>query len=100
MNILRPQMRIRIDQILTTLKNHLGHDVFLQVVDESDNHKGHTGYDSQIGVSHVAIDIVWDGFKDLTAVERQRLINTWLDNFFKIGLHSVRYRLHSPTESR
>lgn len=92
-------MRISIDQVRETLKDHLDDDAQLQIIDESDLHVGHVGHDPKVGLSHILIHIVWASFEGLNRVERQRLVNTWLDNFFKIGLHSIRYDLKTPRES-
>lgn len=92
-------MFISIDQITSTIKNYLNEEDFFQIIDESDQHKGHAGHNPQIGLSHIAIHIVSSSFEGLTRVERQRLVNVWLDNFFKSGLHSARYNLQTPEES-
>lgn len=92
-------MRISIDQITGTLNNHLDNEALLQVIDESEQHKGHVGHDPQVGLSHISIHIVSNSFEGLSRVERQRLVNDWLNDFFELGLHSARYDLKTPRES-
>lgn len=92
-------MRINIEAIENTVKNHLDESAVLQVVDESEQHRGHKGYNPKVGVTHIALNIAWNAFEELTLLERQRLANTWLDGFFKQGLHAVRYSLKTPNEN-
>jgi len=91
-------MRINIDEITITVKSHLDEHAKLHVIDESHQHKGHKGHNPEVGVTHVAINLVWESFEELTLIERHRLANTWLDSFFKRGLHAVQYSLKTPNE--
>lgn len=70
-----------------------------QVVDDSAQHRGHKGHNPQVGVTHITLNIAWNAFEGLTLLERQRLANAWLDEFFKKGLHAVRYNLKTPKEN-
>lgn len=81
------------------LRQHLSDDVVFQIIDESYQHEGHGGYNPEVGVTHVAIEIICDSFTEMPLVERQRLINSWMDDFFKKGLHAVRYRLKTTNEN-
>ncbi len=92
-------MQINIEAISIALKHHLGDDAQLQIIDESHKHKGHDGYNPEIETSHIAIEITWDGFDGLAALDRHRLVNSWLDNFFKQGLHAARYTLKTPQKN-
>jgi len=92
-------MLISIDQITSTLNNHLDNDALLHVIDESSKHIGHASHDPRVGLSHIAIQIVSASFEGLSRVERQRLVNSWLNEFFTLGLHSARYDLKTPKES-
>lgn len=92
-------MQINIEAIANTVKNHLDESAVFQVVDESEQHRGHKGHNPKIGVTHIALNIAWCAFEGLTLLERQRLANTWLDGFFKQGLHAVRYNLKTPNEN-
>ena len=40
-----------------------------------------------------------EDFEGLSLIERHRLANAWLDDFFKQGLHAVRYCLKTPGEN-
>jgi stress-induced morphogen len=93
------QMRISIEAIIKTLKSHLPDDAVLQVIDESQLHYGHAGYNQEIGVTHVAITLTWKVFKGVKQLERQRTLNLWLADLFKVGLHAVSYTLKAPGEA-
>ena len=92
-------MRLNIEIITNTVKSHLDENAVLQIIDESEQHRGHKGYNPEVGVTHIALNIAWRAFEGLTLLERQRLANTWLDGFFKQGLHAVRYNLKTPNEN-
>lgn len=92
-------MRIIIDEIINTIQNHLDEKAMLEIIDESHQHKGHKGHNPEIGVTHIAINLIWESFEGLTLIERQRLVNAWLDSFFKQGLHAVKYRLKTSSEN-
>jgi len=92
-------MRISINQITDTLNNNLNNDDLLHIIDESHLHEGHVGHDPRVGLSHIAINIISASFEGLSRVERQRLVNGWLNEFFTLGLHSARYDLKTPEES-
>lgn len=91
-------MQITIDSIIKCLSSHLDSDAKLQVVDESHMHYGHTGHNPLGGVTHVEVYIVWQLFAGVSALERQRMLNKWLSDFFKEGLHSISYILKTPNE--
>lgn len=91
-------MKISIEAIVDALKNHLDKNAILQITNESEQHRGHKGYNIEVGITHIALSLTWNGFEELTLIERQRLVNSWLDSFFKQGLHSVQYCLKTPSE--
>lgn len=93
-------MLISIDEITNALQQNLLNNSVLQVVDESFLHHGYAGYDSKVGVTHIAIDLICENFKGLNRLERQRLVNSWLAIFFKLGLHAVSYKLKTPDEAK
>jgi stress-induced morphogen len=92
-------VQINIEAITSVLKNHLDENAVLLVIDESEQHRGHKGYNLEIGVTHIALNLVWEAFEGLTIIERYRLANSWLDDFFKQGLHAARYCLKTPNEN-
>lgn len=91
-------MHIDINEIIRTVKSHLSKDAILRITDESHQHKGHEGHNPKVGVTHIALNVIWQDFEGLTQIERQRLLNAWLDSFFKQGLHAARYTLKTPDE--
>ena len=92
-------MQISIEAITRELKSHLSEEATIHIIDESAQHRGHKGYNSKIGVTHIALNIVWNAFEGLTPIERHRLANAWLDDFFKKGLHAGRYCLKTSNEA-
>lgn len=92
-------MPISIEAIIQTLQQHLNDGAVLQVIDESHLHHGHAGYDPEIVVTHIAINLVWEAFKGVSLLERQRMVNNWLADIFKAGLHAVSYTLKTPDEA-
>ena len=93
-------MQINIEKIIKSLSLHLSEDALLKVIDESYMHHGHTGHNPEIGVTHVAIHLVWNEFAGLKAIERQRLMNSWLSELLNGGLHAVSYTLRTPKEAK
>jgi BolA family transcriptional regulator, general stress-responsive regulator len=91
-------VQINIEAITRALKSHLDESAVLSVIDESEQHRGHKGHNPEVGVTHIALNLVWEAFEGLTLIERHRLANSWLDGFFKQGLHAVRYCLKTPNE--
>ncbi len=93
-------MPISIEAITQAIQQHLGADAVLQVVDQSALHHGHAGHNPAMVVTHVAINLVWEAFKGVDLLGRQRLVNAWLTELFKAGLHAVSYNLKTPDEAR
>ncbi len=91
-------MQISIEKITQSIQQHLSDNAVLKIVDESHMHYGHQGHNPDVGVTHVAITIVWKTFEGLSAIERQRMVNIWLADIFKDGLHAVSYMLKTPNE--
>ncbi len=59
----------------------------LEIKDMSHQHHGHDGYDER--GSHFLIEIESEKFKDLTMVNKHRLIKNSLKECFENGLHSI-----------
>lgn len=89
---------IEIEEIIKTLHSKLDDTADLKVVDESVKHEGHMDVKNLNGVSHILVDITWNGFEALSLLQRHRMLNLWLEEFFKMGLHSVRYKLKTFKE--
>jgi len=92
-------MQINIKKITESLALHLSEDAVLNVIDESYMHHGHLGHNPEIGVTHVAIHLIWRAFEGVKTIERQRLMNFWLSELFNGGLHAVSYTLRTPEEA-
>ncbi|MCX7342833.1 MAG: BolA family transcriptional regulator [Proteobacteria bacterium] len=92
-------MQISIEKITQSIQQHLSDNAVLKVVDESHMHYGHQGHNPAVGVTHVAITIVWKTFEGVNTIERQRMVNTWLAELFRGGLHAVSYMLKTPDET-
>src|SRR5690606_28481848 len=60
----------------------------LQVVDESDRHKGHSGWRPE-GETHFRVRIASAAFHGLSRVEIHRLINQALEGELKGGVHAL-----------
>lgn len=72
---------------------------FLEVLDESELHKGHTGYRGEGGESHLAVCVVSPRFANLNRVERHKLVFSLLEEGF-IGrtIHACRLKTLTPEE--
>lgn len=64
---------------------------YLEVIDESDQHIGHAGY--QGGGRHFAIVISAESFKNLKRVESHRLIYTLLNDLIPNEIHALRIQI-------
>ena len=60
----------------------------LQVIDESDRHKGHAGARPE-GETHFRVRIVAEAFRGKNRVETHRLVNAALGAEFAGGLHAL-----------
>ena len=85
------------DWIGDTLNAQLA-PVFLDVVDESALHAGHSGARPE-GETHFRLDVVSEAFAGKSRVERHRLVNGLLDEAFKRGLHALAVRARTPAEA-
>ena len=72
--------------------------VFLDVVDESDRHIGHTGA-REGGGTHYRVRVVSARFAERTRVERHRLVYDLLTAEFADGLHALALVAKAPDES-
>lgn len=86
----------RAERIESALKRALAPDV-LAVADESENHRGHSGYRDG-GETHYRVAIVSGVFRGKNRVERHRLVNVALAAEFASGLHALALDLRAPEE--
>jgi BolA family transcriptional regulator, general stress-responsive regulator len=69
----------------------------LEVVDQSDRHKGHAGAHAE-GESHFDVLLVSEAFTGLNRVQRQRRVNAALAEELKGQVHALSIRALAPGE--
>jgi len=69
----------------------------LDVIDESDQHKGHAGHRPG-GQTHYRVYIVSDAFKGKSRIERHRMINAALADELNAGVHALAIHAAAPGE--
>lgn len=69
----------------------------LQVIDDSDKHRGHAGHDGR-GESHFTVDIVAEHFRGLSRVARQRAVNSALGDLLRERVHALAIKARAPGE--
>jgi BolA protein len=69
----------------------------LDVLDESDQHKGHAGHRPG-GQTHFRVYIVANAFAGKTRIARHRMINEALDAELKDGIHALAIHATAPGE--
>ena len=67
----------------------------LQVIDESDRHKGHAGARPG-GETHFRVRIIAEAFRGKGRVETHRLVNAALAAEFAAGLHALAIEAKAP----
>ena len=85
--------KIRIENLI--LKNYKPE--YFSVLDVSEQHKGHQNYKEDIE-SHFEIIIVSEKFKNLSRIERHRMVNKNLKEEFLTDLHSVIIKTYTIEE--
>lgn len=60
----------------------------LEVIDESELHRGHTGYHGN-GTSHVRLKVSSAAFKGLSRIESHRMVQELLREELAGGLHAL-----------
>ncbi len=81
------------ERILTKLEKAFDPE-FLDVVDDSEAHRGHGGY-REGGNTHFNVVIKAEAFNGLNRVAQQRLINKELVQEFADGLHALALSVQS-----
>lgn len=69
----------------------------LDVVDESERHRGHAGH-REGGESHFRVQIVSAAFAGKSRIERHRMVNAALAQEIADGLHALAIRALTPEE--
>ncbi len=85
--------KINIENLI--LKNY--EPVFYSVIDVSEQHRGHQNFKEDVE-SHFEITIVSEKFKNLTRIERHRMVNQTLKEEFLLDLHSVIIKTYTLEE--
>ena len=61
----------------------------LNVIDESEAHRGHGGW-REGGGTHIAVEIAGDAFKNKSRLAAHRMVNAALKDELENGLHALR----------
>jgi BolA protein len=69
----------------------------LQVIDDSEKHRGHAGHDAR-GESHFTVEIVAPAFANMNRVARQRAVNAALAELLKDRVHALAIKAKAPGE--
>lgn len=71
--------------------------ISLDIIDESEKHFGHSGYNEE-GESHFFIKIISNDFVGMNKVARHRLLYKILDNEIKNHIHALSLELLTDKE--
>ena len=69
----------------------------LQVIDDSEKHRGHAGHDAR-GESHFTVEIESPLFAGMSRVERQRAVNHALAELLAERVHALAIKARAPGE--
>ena len=69
----------------------------LQVIDDSEKHRGHTGHDGR-GESHFTVVVESPRFAGMNRVQRQRAVNEALADLLKERVHALAIKAKAPGE--
>lgn len=69
----------------------------LEIVDETQQHAGHIGAAS--GMGHFSVTIVSERFREVSALQRHRLIYETLGDLMRTDIHALSIRALAPGES-
>ncbi|WP_456243050.1 BolA family protein [Stappia albiluteola] len=70
----------------------------LEVIDESERHRGHGGW-REGGETHFRVRIVAEAFAGKSRLDRHRAINACLDDELKGGVHALAVEARAPGEA-
>jgi len=71
--------------------------VALDVIDDSEKHRGHAGHDAR-GESHFTVAITSPAFEGENRVARQRMVNRALADLLAQRVHALAIRATAPSE--
>ncbi len=69
----------------------------LQVIDDSDKHRGHVGHDLR-GESHFTVVVESAKFEGLNRLARQRAVNAALGDLLEDRVHALAIKAKAPGE--
>ena len=69
----------------------------LQVIDDSEKHRGHSGHDPR-GESHFTVVVESPRFAGMSRVQRQRAVNEALADLLKERVHALAIKARAPGE--
>ncbi len=84
-------------EITRRLREKLG-PTQLEVIDDSEKHRGHGGYNASGGESHFTVEIESPLFAGKSRVERQRAVNHALADLLESRLHALAIKARAPGE--
>lgn len=70
----------------------------LQVIDDSEKHRGHGGYNLDGGESHFSVEIESPVFLGMSRVARQRAVNHALADLLEERVHALAIKARAPGE--
>ena len=70
----------------------------LLVRDDSERHRGHSGYNSASGESHFTVEIVSPRFQGMSRLQRQRCVNEALADLLVERVHALAIQARAPGE--
>ena len=70
----------------------------LAVINDSDKHRGHGGYDGS-GESHFTVEIESPSFAGQNRVTRQRAVNAALGDLLRDRIHALAIKARAPGEN-
>ena len=82
------------DQLIAKLNARFDPD-YLEVIDESERHRGHAGY-REGGESHFRVRIGTRHFDGLSRLAQHRLVMETLDDDIKAGIHALAIEVTGP----
>lgn len=73
--------------------------LWLEILDESDQHAGHAGWRAE-GETHLRIKISSPAFTGKSRIERHRMVNALAASELREGLHALAIEARAPGEPR
>jgi BolA protein len=83
-------------EITSRLTEALG-PTHLQVIDDSEKHRGHAGHDPR-GESHFTVVVESPRFAGMSRVQRQRAVNEALADLLQERVHALAIKARAPGE--